>query len=82
MRRQLAVADSKGMPAYLESSKENNIPIYQSFGFKVTGEIKLPEGPTLYPMWRPACQTLHRFLRAAAARFAGRRSRRRFRRFA
>lgn len=53
MRRQLTIADSQGMPAYLESSKEKNIPFYQSFGFKVTGEIKLLEGPTLYPMWRP-----------------------------
>jgi hypothetical protein len=29
-----------------------NIPIYASFGFKVTGEIKLSGGPTIYPMWR------------------------------
>jgi GNAT superfamily N-acetyltransferase len=54
MRRQLAIADRTGMPAYLESSKETNIPVYRSFGFQVTGEIKLPDGPTLYPMWRPA----------------------------
>ena len=54
MRRQLANADRLGMPAYLESSKESNIPVYQSFGFQVTGEIKLPEGPTIYPMWRAA----------------------------
>jgi ribosomal protein S18 acetylase RimI-like enzyme len=54
MRRQLAVADAKGMPAYLESSKETNIPIYQSLGFKVTGEIRIPNGPVLYPMWRDA----------------------------
>ena len=52
MRRQLAVADAKGLPAYLESSKEKNIPIYQSFGFEVTGEIRLPNGPMIYPMWR------------------------------
>ena len=50
----LAKADAAGMPAYLESSKDSNIPIYQSFGFEVTGEIKLPAGPTLWPMWRKA----------------------------
>lgn len=54
MRRQLAIADSQGMPAYLESSKASNIPIYQRLGFELTGEIKLPGGPTLYPMWRKA----------------------------
>jgi len=55
MRRQLHVADAARMPCYLESSKDTNIPIYQSFGFEVTGEIKLPGGgPTLWPMWRKA----------------------------
>jgi GNAT superfamily N-acetyltransferase len=52
IRRHLEVADAAGMPAYLESSKDTNIPIYQSFGFEVTGEVKLPDGPTLWPMWR------------------------------
>jgi len=52
IRRHLAVADEARMPCYLESSKETNIPIYQSFGFEVTGEINLPDGPTLWPMWR------------------------------
>jgi len=54
IRRQLAAADEARMPAYLESSKEKNIPIYQSFGFEVAGEIKIPNGPTLWPMWRKA----------------------------
>lgn len=54
IRRQLAVADANRMPAYLESSKERNIPIYQSLGFEVTGEIRIPGGPVLYPMWRKA----------------------------
>ena len=54
MRDQLARADAAGLPCYLESSKDTNVPIYQSFGFEVTGEIKLPNGPTLWPMWRKA----------------------------
>jgi ribosomal protein S18 acetylase RimI-like enzyme len=45
--------DREGMPAYLESSKESNIPIYERFGFRVTGEIPLTKGgPMLWPMWR------------------------------
>lgn len=52
MRHQLAVADAEKKPCYLESSKDTNVPIYQSFGFKLTGEIKLPKGPTIWPMWR------------------------------
>jgi len=54
IRRQLALADAAAMPCYLESSKDTNIPIYKSFGFEVTGEITLPNGPTIWPMWRPA----------------------------
>lgn len=54
MRQQLAVSDAAGLPCYLESSKDTNIPVYRSFGFEVTGEIKIPDGPTLWPMWREA----------------------------
>jgi ribosomal protein S18 acetylase RimI-like enzyme len=54
IRRHLAIADAAAAPCYLESSKDTNIPIYKSFGFEVTGEIKLANGPTLWPMWRPA----------------------------
>ena len=52
MRDQLARADAARIPCYLESSKDTNVPIYKSFGFNVTGEIKLANGPTLWPMWR------------------------------
>jgi|HubBroStandDraft_6_1064221.scaffolds.fasta_scaffold713341_2 GNAT superfamily N-acetyltransferase len=52
MRHQLAVADEQRLPAYLESSKEKNIPIYASFGFEVTGEIRIKNGPVMYSMWR------------------------------
>ena len=54
MRHQLVAADSARLPCYLESSKASNIPIYQSFGFRLTGEIVLPGGPTIFPMWREA----------------------------
>jgi ribosomal protein S18 acetylase RimI-like enzyme len=54
MRKQLAAADEAHLPCYLESSKDTNIPIYRSFGFEVTGEIRIPNGPTLWPMWRDA----------------------------
>jgi ribosomal protein S18 acetylase RimI-like enzyme len=54
IRRHLAIADAAGMPCYLESSKDTNIPIYKSFGFEVAGEISFPGGPTIWPMWRQA----------------------------
>jgi ribosomal protein S18 acetylase RimI-like enzyme len=44
--------DAEGLGAYLESSKERNIPYYERFGFGVTGQIDLPDGPPLWPMWR------------------------------
>jgi GNAT superfamily N-acetyltransferase len=54
MRSRLDRVDAEHAPAYLESSKPENVPYYQRFGFEVTGEIVLPQGgPTLWPMWRP-----------------------------
>jgi len=44
--------DDEGLPAYLESSKESNIPFYRRHGFEVTGEVRVPDGPVFYPMWR------------------------------
>ncbi|MEY2420791.1 MAG: hypothetical protein QOI95_858 [Acidimicrobiaceae bacterium] len=48
----LQKCDTEGIPAYLESSKESNIPFYKRHGFEVTGEISVKNGPTLWPMWR------------------------------
>ena len=53
MRAQMARCDAAGEAAYLESSKERNVPFYERHGFRVTGELTVPGGgPTLWLMWR------------------------------
>ncbi|HXA34449.1 MAG TPA: GNAT family N-acetyltransferase [Acidimicrobiales bacterium] len=49
----LAQVDREGMPAYLESSKERNVPLYARYGFEVIDEFHGPgDAPTLWRMWR------------------------------
>ncbi len=51
----LKVVDQKGMPAYLESSNESNLPLYERFGFRTTSEQTLGnDGPRVWFMWREA----------------------------
>jgi len=46
-------ADAEGVGAYLESSKESNVPFYARFGFEVTRELHhRRNGPTMWLMWR------------------------------
>jgi GNAT superfamily N-acetyltransferase len=53
MRSRLQRCDAEYCPAYLESSKPENVPYYQRFGFTVTREMQLPGGgPPLWAMWR------------------------------
>lgn len=53
MRSRLDRCDAECCPAYLESSKPENVPYYERFGFRVTREIQLPDGgPPLWAMWR------------------------------
>jgi ribosomal protein S18 acetylase RimI-like enzyme len=53
MRSRLARCDAAKQAAYLESSKERNVPFYEGHGFRVTGELSIPRGgPTLWLMWR------------------------------
>jgi GNAT superfamily N-acetyltransferase len=48
----LAICDEEGIPAYLESSKESNVPFYNRHGFEVTCEVTAKDGPTIWPMYR------------------------------
>jgi GNAT superfamily N-acetyltransferase len=58
LRSRLALCDQEGMAAYLESSKLENVPVYQHFGFEATGVLTLPEGgPAVTTMWRRPADT-------------------------
>ena len=48
----LSVCDTELVSAYLESSNPRNMTLYRRQGFVETGEIALPDGPSLYQMWR------------------------------
>lgn len=49
----LAIVDDAGLPAFLESTNPRNQSLYLRYGFRVTGEIPIPDGPTLTAMRRP-----------------------------
>ena len=47
------ICDERCMPAYLESSNELNVPLYQRHNFKVIGEEQVGRnGPKAWFMWR------------------------------
>lgn len=50
----LARADADGLPVYLETQRESNIPYYRRFGFELTEKIGLHDSPPLWLMWREA----------------------------
>jgi ribosomal protein S18 acetylase RimI-like enzyme len=53
LREVLAPLDADGVPAYLESSNERNLALYERNGFRVVGELQaLGRGPTIWRMWR------------------------------
>jgi GNAT superfamily N-acetyltransferase len=44
--------DARGDAAYLEATSPDNRRLYERHGFVVTNEIIVPDGPTLWAMWR------------------------------
>jgi ribosomal protein S18 acetylase RimI-like enzyme len=51
----LAAIDTKGLPTYLESSNEKNVPLYRRHGYQVINEFRpVSDGPPLWGMWREA----------------------------
>jgi ribosomal protein S18 acetylase RimI-like enzyme len=53
LREVLTHADAEATPAYLESSNERNLSLYERHGFRVVGELRaLDRGPTIWRMWR------------------------------
>jgi GNAT superfamily N-acetyltransferase len=49
----LARIDQEGEPAYLESSKERNVPLYARHGFEVMDEFRFSaDAPPMWRMWR------------------------------
>ena len=53
LREVLDQADAAGVPAYLESSNEKNLSLYERHGFAVTKSYSaLGRGPTIWRMWR------------------------------
>lgn len=48
----LAQCDRERLPAYLETATERNLGLYQSLGFRVTGEHRVKNGPLIWFMWR------------------------------
>jgi GNAT superfamily N-acetyltransferase len=54
LRERLGRADAEGIPAYLEATSPRSRALYERHGFRDSGApIHLPDGPTLWPMWRP-----------------------------
>ena len=53
IRAGIARAEADGMPVYLETATDSNVGLYQSLGFKVTGEWDVPKGgPHFWSMLR------------------------------
>jgi GNAT superfamily N-acetyltransferase len=54
LRDRLDRADAEGLGTYLEASSPRSRALYLRHGFTDHGEpVRVPDGPQLWPMWRP-----------------------------
>lgn len=61
LRDRLERADAEGLGTYLEASSPRSRDLYLRHGFTDAGEpVRVPDGPTLWPMWRPATNGANR----------------------
>jgi ribosomal protein S18 acetylase RimI-like enzyme len=54
LKDKLQSIDSISLPTYLENSNIRNMPLYERYGFRVTGELKVSEDLKMLAMWRDA----------------------------
>jgi GNAT superfamily N-acetyltransferase len=52
MQPVLTQCDSSGVPAYTETQKEENVSWYRRVGFDVIDEVRLPDTPPIWRLWR------------------------------
>jgi GNAT superfamily N-acetyltransferase len=52
-----AESDKAGVPTYLETATAENVAFYRRDGYERLGEIKMPSGPRMWRMERPAYAT-------------------------
>jgi GNAT superfamily N-acetyltransferase len=54
LERSLEPCDRDHLPAFLVSTNARNLPLYERYGFQVTGTVRSGTSPTVWPMLRPA----------------------------
>jgi ribosomal protein S18 acetylase RimI-like enzyme len=54
LRHACTMADEHRLPAYLETGNEDNLSLYERFGFRVEVTVETHGGPPLWTMRRPA----------------------------
>ncbi|HEU4421541.1 MAG TPA: GNAT family N-acetyltransferase, partial [Pilimelia sp.] len=67
LARHHARIDAAGIPAYLEANDLRNRELYLRHGYVNHSVIRLPDGPPIWPMWRPPAASRRNGLAMATA---------------